>query len=226
MLVLLAQAALTLSRGGVYLFGLGALAALFYIIREPRLRVTVILVVLLAFVAFYYLIPVLDQFTGGGLTARFANTNTTGRAELTQEELQIWGANMVFGVGPGMAIRQLAFQGMQVEVASHNEFSRMLAEHGLFGLAAILILIFMAAGNLRRASSPVHQGIAAALIVWSFASLVYTAFRFVAPAVMLGLTAAILLADNAETDTATDEVEEVKGIGLDLPKPSFPRRLG
>jgi hypothetical protein len=43
---------------------------------------------------------------------------------------------------------------------------------------------------------------------------------------MLGLTAAILPADQAETEIVEDEVGEAKGVGLNLPKPSFPRRLG
>lgn len=226
MLVFLVQAALTLSRGGIYLFGLGALAALFYVIREPRLRLTIIFVILLFFVAFYYLTPMLDQFTGGGLTARFADTSTTGRIELMQEELQTWYSNVVFGVGPGMTTRERMLRGMQVNVASHNEFTRMLAEHGLFGLAAILLLIFMAARNLQRATSPVRQGIAAALIVWSFAIMVYTSFRVVAPAVMLGLSGAILLVDQEEAKTVAEKEEVAEGTMLNLPKPSFPRRLG
>jgi hypothetical protein len=226
MFVFLAQAALTLSRGGIYLFGLCALAALFYIFREPTLRITIVFVLLLATLAIYYFTPMLDQYTGGGLSARFADTSSTGRIELMKEEFQTWFSNAIFGVGPGITVRERIVQGRQVDVASHNEFTRLLAEHGLFGLAAILILVSIAAGNLRHAGSPIQQGIAAALIVWTFASMFYASLRVVAPAVMLGLSGAVLLVNQNEPETANQDDPLLEGNMLNLPKPTFPRRLG
>jgi hypothetical protein len=223
--VFLGQSALTLSRGGIYLFSLGALAMLFFAFSERRSRFTVILIVLVFSITVYFSLPRLDQFTAGGLTSRFMDTNTTGRIELMQEELQIWYSNLFFGVGPGMTPREVAYQGYQIQVASHNELTRILAEHGLFGLAAILILISIAVRNLRHANSPFRQGIVAALIVWSFATMIYTAIRFVAPAVMLGLSGAILLADQVEAVSATDDDVGFEETALNLPKPRFPRRI-
>ncbi len=99
----LSQAGLTLSRGGVYIFGFSALAALFLIYREPRQRLYITLIVLFFLILGYFLLPRLDQFTSGGLYARYADLDTTGRDELMQEELQIFLQNPIFGVGPGIS---------------------------------------------------------------------------------------------------------------------------
>lgn len=225
LVVFLAQAALTLSRGGIYMFGLGVLAALFFIFREPRLRVSIVFAMLMFFFTVYFFAPLLDQFTAGGLSARFSKISTTGRVELMQEELQAWLRNPIFGVGAGMASYYRTLQGMPFNIASHNEITRMLAEHGIFGLAAIVLLISMAVRNFRQANSPAQQGMAAALIVWTFASLIYTAQRLTAPALLFGLSGAILLADQTAASPALQEGQETPETGLDLPKPGFPRKL-
>lgn len=222
----LAQAALTLSRGGIYLFGLGALAALFFIFREPRLRVTILFVAALFFFTVYFFAPLLDQFTAGGLTARFGELTTTGRIELMQEEFRVWLKNPIFGAGPGMASSYRMLGDMQINVASHNEFTRMLAEHGVFGLAAIVLLISMAAHNFRQAASRAQQGMVAAFVVWTFAGMAYMALRLAAPALLFGLSGAALCEDLKEESLAAAEENEAAAVpGLNLPKPSFPRRL-
>ncbi len=221
----LAQAALTLARGGIYLFGLGALAALFFIFREPRLRFTIVFAALMFFFTVYFFAPLLDQFTAGGLSARFSDLSTTGRIELMQEEFQVWLKNPIFGVGPGMASSYRILGGMAINIASHNEFTRMLAEHGVFGLAAIVLLISMAAHNLRQAASRAQQGLVAAFVVWTFASMAYMALRLAAPALLFGLSGAIVCADLKEALAAAEEDQATAVPGLDLPKPSFPRRV-
>jgi O-antigen ligase len=143
-----------------------------------------------------------------------------------QEEFQVWLKNLIFGVGPGMASSYRMLGDMRINVASHNEFTRMLAEHGVFGLAAIVLLISMAAHNFRQAASRAQQGMAAAFVVWTFAGMAYMALRLAAPAFLFGLSGAALCADLKEESLAAAEENEAAAVpGLNLPKPSFPRRL-
>jgi len=223
--VFIAQSALTLSRGGIYLFGLGALAALFFVFGERRFRFAIILFIIVFLVTAYITLPKLDQFTAGGLMSRFTDLSSTGRVELMREELQAWTTAPLFGVGPGMATYIRSLRGSPLEIASHNEFTRMLAEHGVFGLVAILLLISMAVRNFRQATFPAQRGMVAALIVWTFACIAYMALRLVVPTVLFGLSGAILCSEQSHAGAAEEEENEVDGPGLNLPKPTFPRKL-
>jgi len=89
--------------------------------------------------------------TQGLITYRYTNRNaagkleddiTTGRAELIETELQGFYDNPIMGVGVGKA-RDFRSEEAGAITASHNEISRLLSEHGLLGLTAILILIFV-----------------------------------------------------------------------------------
>lgn len=89
--------------------------------------------------------------TQGLITYRYTNRDaagkleddiTTGRAELIETELQGFYNHPIMGVGVGKA-KEYRSEEVGSATASHNEISRLLSEHGLLGLAAILILIFV-----------------------------------------------------------------------------------
>ena len=65
----------------------------------------------------------------------------TGREEIAQSELTMFYNNPIFGVGvaKGVEIRE---DNTGQFVVSHDEITRMLAEHGSLGALALLILIF------------------------------------------------------------------------------------
>ncbi|GAL82686.1 oligosaccharide repeat unit polymerase Wzy [Algibacter lectus] len=48
--------------------------------------------------------------------------------------------NPFFGIGVGRA-KEIRFQKTGIHAASHNEVSRIIAEHGMFGVFAFLILL-------------------------------------------------------------------------------------
>ena len=205
MAVMAAQSALTFSRTGLYNAGISAIAATFYLARDGRSRLKILGIIAIGFlVANYLLLPKLDEFTGGALLARFRNTSLTGRDTIIKADLQIWSDNPVFGVGPGQAttLRAESYR----ESSAHTEFSRLVAEHGVFGFLAFLLLIFIGFQNLRRESALHNKAVIVALTCWSFGFMMVTAMRLVAPAVLLGLGAVTLLLDhnqalaNNETD--------------------------
>ena len=65
---------------------------------------------------------------------------STGRSDLMSFELDEFFKNPVLGVGVGK-IKELRLESEGIEAASHNEMSRILSEHGLFGLIALIILL-------------------------------------------------------------------------------------
>ncbi|MFH6994832.1 O-antigen ligase family protein [Flavobacterium sp. FlaQc-48] len=87
--------------------------------------------------------------TNGLIEKRYANQDARGRQkkdrlggreQIMNQELKLFIENPIFGVGAGMGkeIRKETLGGE--DAASHNEITRMLSEHGLFGIFGLLIL--------------------------------------------------------------------------------------
>jgi len=67
---------------------------------------------------------------------------TTGRVELVTTELHAFYNHPFIGIGVGKGF-EYREETLGIEIASHNEISRLLSEHGLLGVFALLILIFV-----------------------------------------------------------------------------------
>jgi O-antigen ligase len=191
---LAAQSALTFSRGGLYTAAGAAVLAVLYLSRDSRSRIKIILIAAVLFVvANYVLLPRLDSFTDGALSARFQNTSSTGRDQIAQADLQIWFENPVFGVGPGESKAEHAQYYRRI--ATHTEYTRLLAEHGLFGVASGLLLFGMAAqgfGHVRRMRNVRAKAMVAPMVVWALLYMIDKAMRLVAPAFTFGLAFATI----------------------------------
>jgi hypothetical protein len=208
---LAAESALTFSRGGLYMAGGGALFALVFAMKDARLRMKILPVLGLLFViADYAVLPYLDAFTGGEMTARFQDTGLTGRDRLIQADIDLWKANPLLGVGPGEggAERARVFAADAAApvrykpryLAAHTEFSRLLSEHGLLGLGSLLVLILSGAANLKRAPDAPSRAIVAGLACWSALFMASYAMRTLAPSLMFGIGfATFLTAAEGET---------------------------
>jgi hypothetical protein len=88
--------------------------------------------------------------TGGLINKRYKNQDAagrvkeskfTGRAEIAEAEINLFLENPIFGVGVGKGVELRTIDTGQV-VLSHDEITRMLAEHGTLGIFALLILFF------------------------------------------------------------------------------------
>ena len=87
--------------------------------------------------------------TMGLIDLRYANKDaagrikedlSTGRQELITSELTFFVNNPILGIGVGKT-REYREEKLDILAASHNEISRLLSEHGVFGLIALIILI-------------------------------------------------------------------------------------
>ncbi|MEP6993952.1 MAG: O-antigen ligase family protein [Acidobacteriota bacterium] len=187
MMAFAAQSAMTFSRGGLYLAVGSLLAASAYLWREPGPRRRFLVgAVFVAVSAVLVVLPRLLAFTEGAILTRFAETSTTGRYEIVQADLLTWLEHPIAGVGPGRAAsgRARFFR----EVASHTEFTRLLAEHGLFGLAAIVCLTILIRRALRRRGGTTARGLRGAMITWSTLFMLVDGMRLAAPAFVFGLS--------------------------------------
>jgi O-antigen ligase len=161
-----------------------------YLSRDARARVKIIFLGGLLFVIVTFVVlPRLDTFTGGALSARFENTDSTGRNTIAGADVQIWLENPFFGVGPGESKVEHALY--YRTIATHTEYTRLLAEHGLFGIVAGLLLFVMAArsflriGRMRNINT---KALLAPMEVWALLYMIDKAMRLVAPAFTFGLS--------------------------------------
>jgi len=181
------QAALTFSRGGVIAAVLALAPVVFFKMRQSRERGRVLIWVgILAGFCGLVLYPLLDEYTGGALTTRYSIKDLNGREQLMAADLIIWESHPVFGVGVGgSAHAHMALYGQPA--ATHNEFTRLLAEHGLFGLGAIVAIALMALNVVIRAPTMLEKSYSSSFILWSILFSGANSMRIAAAGFLFGL---------------------------------------
>jgi O-antigen ligase len=145
------RAIVTFSRGGVLTALIMILAFLFFYFliakAKKRRRIGLSFIGLIILGAATWIIS--SSQTNGFIDKRYANQNatgvvkddiTTGRGSLLEFEFNQFLENPFFGVGVGR-VKQLRFEETGLHVATHNEISRIISEHGLLGVLAFLILL-------------------------------------------------------------------------------------
>ena len=184
-------AILTFSRGGVFAL-LGAIG-ITLIAGTPRNLISPKrYIFLFAVVAVFFLViwPFVDSLTSGRAANRFSNLDTSGRGEIAMVELEEWFENPVLGTGPGMGRSGLG------ETSSHTEFTRLLAEHGMFGAIAVVFLFSGIVKNFQRAKSGISRSWVAAVGLFFVAYSVQAATRTAAPAFLYGIIWAELFSED------------------------------
>jgi len=141
---------ITFSRGGM-ITGFVMIVALivvsyFFVSQVKRLRMTLMIVFIMAsFTAAWYYSS--DQ-TNGMINKRYANQDAagrvkedklSGRTELAADEYETFLKYPVLGIGVGRNMEQ-RYQRTGELIVSHNEITRMIAEHGSLGILGLIIL--------------------------------------------------------------------------------------
>ncbi|NOT46207.1 MAG: O-antigen ligase family protein [Acidobacteria bacterium] len=182
------QSVLTFSRGGIYAAVGGSLALLFFQFRnvaEGTKRLIPILILSTLFIWFVF--PALDNFTGGKLQERFDDAGTSNRVEIAQSDFELFFEYPLTGVGVALADeyrRRILGSG----AGSHTEFSRLISEHGILGIGALMALVAMVFINLRRQRSTLGRAMVAGISVWCVLFMINAGMRLAAPSFLWGLT--------------------------------------
>ena len=203
-LVFLVQSFLTFSRGGLYNFAIALIGSVLHLLAKPNrfvrsiFTISLILLLMMAFI-----LPQLEQFTGGTLSKRFLDTDVASRESLSKADFQIFSENPAFGVGPGMA---MYFRRGAVFAAAHTEYTRILAEHGSGGVLALLILMLLLLLSYFKAPDAVSRAWMVGLAGWSLVEMGHAAMRLVAISFLLGW--ATISWEKTENTTMVDQAEK------------------
>jgi O-antigen ligase len=131
--------------------------------------------------------------TGGMIEKRYANQDAKGREKvsklsgreaLIESEIQMFLENPIFGIGVGKN-KEYRQEMTGIEAASHNEITRMLAEHGSLGVLALLILLMTPA--VLAFNNPQHFYLFSFFIFWLL-TINHAAMRIAAPAFVYALS--------------------------------------
>ena len=141
----------TFSRGGIYT-GVAMvllLLAILYFQANFQTKPKIAGIILLSFLAALAVWSYSSIKTNGLLDKRYANQDAAGREKksqlsgreiLIESELKMFYENPILGVGVGKN-KELRKSQTGIDLATHNEITRMLAEHGTLGIVGLLILV-------------------------------------------------------------------------------------
>ena len=206
---------LTFSRGGMMGAALAILVIFFYetigqgtsSLSKPIfsrfLKILPVIIILL--LIFRYA----DRIAGGNLVLRYQgetpgtaagyrektlNTFTANRLNVFEDDLKLWKEYPLFGTGAGASsyLRENTRR-----VAAHVELSRLLSEHGLFGLAYFLILCSLGYKVFRRASRSLLGPVLFAIFILALFTTFHSAMRTFVTPLMTGLSL-LTVADQEE----------------------------
>ncbi|MDF1516822.1 MAG: O-antigen ligase family protein [Lutibacter sp.] len=199
---------ITLSRGGMITAFLATAVFTYYFILSKENKILNLakysgLLALFGFALFLYT----SNATGGMLENRYANKNaagttkedfTTGRATLFASEVSAFMENPFFGVGVGGG-KFYRMEELEIRAASHNEMGRLIGEHGLVGIVALLLLIIVPIRHMFKQPYLARAFLASFLIFW-FLTINHSAMRIAFPGFIYGLSVAVIVFNNKEAE--------------------------
>lgn len=207
---------LTFSRGG---FITGVIAILFFgvlIIYSKKNRVEnfikyISLMMLFVITIWLYT----SNITGGMLVNRYTNKNASGvekqdvsagRGDILNSELDALYESPIFGMGVGTGkYRRMEETGMVI--ASHNEVSRLLGEHGLIGILILLMLFFIPIFNAWK-QPPYAKAFLGAFFIFWFLTINHSAMRVSFPGFIYGLSLITITLKKEELNTKDKIIEK------------------
>ncbi len=188
------RALVTFSRGGVFtaiIMILGFIGLYYIKVNiKTKFRIKVSLLIFITMILFTWMISSIK--TSGFLDKRYANQDaagrekkdiTTGRTDLIAFEFAEFIDNPFLGIGVGN-VKEERLNETGVEAASHSEISRIVAEHGLLGVFAFLILLITPL--VFRLKNKTNLFFYSFYLFWLL-TINHSAMRIAAPAVIYGL---------------------------------------
>lgn len=200
------RAIVTFSRGGVLTAGVCAVIFVFIYFRHTTIKGKANLIPkILMLVGVVLATWIYSSVTTSGLIdKRYANQDaagrvkqdvTTGRVELFNKELEAFYEYPITGVGVGK-VREYRLEKTGRSSATHNEVSRILSEHGLFGLSAILLLLFKPLYMRIRNRTNLYLF---SFVAFWFLTINHSSMRVAAPAFIYGLALLSIVSETKKT---------------------------
>lgn len=110
---------------------------------------------------------------------------TSRRWDILQSELDAFAQKPVLGIGPGMEKYDMSLKVKKAN--SHSELTRLMAEHGLFGIVSLGILLMVPIRYIRKLPSEAKP-LAIAFFSLAILTMFHSAMRLAMPGFLYGLS--------------------------------------
>lgn len=196
LLIFIVRGLVTFSRGGM----IGGVVALILLVGfniffgRKILSVSKMVIYTLVGLVFFFLTwRYVNDVSENRLQYRYQGINfrtgqqkdiTSGRLLILGHELELFRQNPILGIGPGM-VREVAIRGKGF-ANTHSEYSRTLAEHGIFGIVALLILLFYPVKRILSQPQEMYPILFPILFIVFF-TMFHSAMRLAMPGFLYGL---------------------------------------
>ena len=182
---------ITFSRGGLFAAFISIIFCIisyhFSSFNKVENVIKMILILVVAIGTWFYVVKI----TEGAISQRYGLSQNdsdekfildlSGRAEIYLIDIRIFIDNFISGVGPGQGNHLRYIYGYGKHVAAHTEFSRMLAEHGIFGLLSLISLFGIAFNKIFINSSINNKSISLLFGSLALLTMLHAAMRISMP---------------------------------------------
>lgn len=215
LLVISYRAIVTFSRGGV-ITGVAMIAILLLLLYfhsssevKGKLAMVFVITAIMGIGIWTYT----SVQTSGLIEKRYANQDATGRVKkdrlggreaIIEVELKTFFDNPILGVGAGLG-KEYRKKAFGVDVASHNEITRMISEHGLLGIVGLLILFIMPFVLYYINRSNLYF---LSFYVFWILTINHAAMRIAAPAFVYALTLISVIKNKADNHIKTNTIPD------------------
>lgn len=188
---------LTFSRGGIItaiiVFFIFVLFMLFY---QKNTFIKVFKFLFITLILFLGIWLYTSNITGGMIDNRYLNKNaagiekkdvSAGRFQLFSAQLENFYESPILGIGVGNGKYKRIESGKRITVASHSEITRLIEEHGLLGILALLILLVKPLQNIYFSTNYQRAFLMSFYVFW-FLTINHSAMRIAFPAFVYGLS--------------------------------------
>jgi O-antigen ligase len=133
-----------------------------------------------------------NDFSGNWLETRYEKSTSTqstaGRTDLLGEDFQIFLDHPLFGVGVGESQFRHVLWGENIAAATHTEQTRILAEHGLLGVAALGLIVSMFISGYRHSITRWNRLLVVSSAAWALTTMLHAATRLGAVSLLFALS--------------------------------------
>ena len=188
---------LTFSRGGMItaIFAF-FIFVLFMLLYQKNTFIKVFKFLFITLILFLGIWLYTSDITGGMIDNRYANKNaagiekkdvSAGRFQLFSAQLENFYESPILGIGVGNGKYKRIESGKRITAASHNEITRLIEEHGLLGILALLILLVKPLQNIYFSTNYQRAFLMSFYVFW-FLTINHSAMRIAFPAFVYGLS--------------------------------------
>ena len=133
------------------------------------------------------------ETTLSGEKLKTLNTFSTGRYSIIMSDLELWYNNFTFGTGAGSSrfLRDIDLYG----IVAHTEPTRLLAEHGIFGLLIIILMVFIVFKSFLINQYSTNRAILVILGIIAIGTSLHSAMRTFVTPILLAISAMRITSD-------------------------------